>query len=46
MKEYVAKSLKDYQKLPPQKPVNVQTPYAAPMYDKSVQYAPIEEEKH
>ena len=45
MKVYVLKFLKEFQHSPPPKPVNGPTPYTAPIYFKSVQYAPIEEEK-
>ena len=46
MKGSMEKGLKEYQQPPPPKRVNVPTPLTAPIYSKSVQYAPIEEEKH
>ena len=46
MKGYVTKSLNEYQHPPPPKPFNGPTPYKLPIYGKSVQYYPIEEEKH
>eukprot|EP00978_Attheya_sp_CCMP212_P034237 scaffold142601_cov51-Attheya_sp.AAC.1 len=46
MKGYVQKALKEFLHQPPHKPVNGPTPYTAPVYGKSVQYAPTEEAKH
>ena len=45
IKGYVEKSLKEFQQLPPPRPVNGPTPYTVPIYGKSVQYSPIEEER-
>jgi hypothetical protein len=45
MEGYVPKALKEFQHQPPNKPVNGPTPYTAPIYGKTVQYAPIEEER-
>jgi hypothetical protein len=45
MKAYAPKSLKEFQHPPPNKPVNGPTPYTAPVYGKTVQYAPMEEAK-
>jgi hypothetical protein len=45
MKGYVPKALKEFLHKPPCKPVNGPTPYTAPVYGKSVQYAPTEEAK-
>ena len=45
MKGYVQKALKEFLHKPPSKPVNGPTPYTAPVYGKSVQYAPTEEPK-
>ena len=43
MKGYVEKAIEEYQQKPPPKPVNVTTPYTAPIYGKSVQKSQIEE---
>jgi hypothetical protein len=40
MKGYVKKALKEFQHPMPEKPVYGPTPYTAPIYGKSVQYAP------
>jgi hypothetical protein len=45
MKGYVPKALKEFQHPPPHRPVNGPTPYTPPVYGKTVQYAPMEEEK-
>jgi hypothetical protein len=44
MNGYVPKALKEFQHPPPNKSVNGPTPYTPPVYGKTVQYAPMEED--